>query len=261
MCAATAIKPSHEAEPGPRNDSATGPWYGDNARELMTYVHDSHPTCVYAWEFGKYVARVAAHDDHARLTYRARSEPNLWFFTYGLIISATQMVDDFKTMKSLMVSINPQWLLIGNDCAFQIPLVGEFLPVFTDWMKDGGGQLVDVITWHWYPLEGPDCPLEGFPVAASPTRVITPTTLAMDIPYRDQVLQYTAKYARNDTKVWLGEMAAASCGGMTNVTDAWAGAFYYLDKLGMLSEQGHDAVLRQSLYSSKYGACGSRRGC
>jgi len=54
--AAIAIKPSHEAEPGPRNDSATGPWYGDNARELMTYVHDSHPTCVYAWEFGKYVA-------------------------------------------------------------------------------------------------------------------------------------------------------------------------------------------------------------
>lgn len=112
---------------------------------------------------------------------------------------------------------------------------------------------MDVITWHWYPLEGPGCPLGGFPVAATPQRVITPHTLNMDAPSRSTVLQYAAKYGSNTTRVWLGEMAAASCGGADNVTNAWSGAFYYLDMLGSLGVDGHDAVMRQSLWSDHYG--------
>ena len=130
----------------------------------------------------------------------------------------------------------------------------QLFPTYTDWMSEGGGALVDVVTWHWYPLEGPACPLGGFPVQATPERVITPHTLSMDAQYRQTVLQYAAKYG-NNTRVWLGEMAAASCGGADNVTDAWSGAFYYLNMLGSLGEDGHDAVMRQSLWSSEYGAC------
>ena len=54
-----------------------------------------------------------------------RSEPNLWLFNFGLIISTQQLVNDYRTLKGVIAGINPEWLLIGNDCAFQIPIVGE----------------------------------------------------------------------------------------------------------------------------------------
>ena len=73
------------------------------------------------------------------------------------------------------MAINPEWKMIGPDFAFQVPVLGEFLPTFTEvcvwfkgreckerkaahcvclhvsgqFMKGGGGLVVDVVTWHW----------------------------------------------------------------------------------------------------------------
>jgi len=194
-----------------------------------------------------------------RMTLGCCSEPNLWLFNYGLVITVPQLVKDFQAAKTLVTSINPGWRLVGNDVAFQIPIVGELFPTFTDWMKQGGGKIVDVITWHYYPLESSHCPLGGFPVTATPQRSVSPATMTMGDAYRDTVLNYTRAYASPDTPVWLGEMAEVSCGGTLNVTDAWAGTFYYLDKLGTLGSHGHHAVMRQALYSDRYGAWSALR--
>lgn len=189
----------------------------------------------------------------------AGTEPNLFPFAHGLdaTISGAQLAKDYAFFANLSASINASWAVNGIDTAWQIPLVGEFLPIFTDFMKAGGADSVSgAITYHWYPQESPTCPLGGFPVTCTPETAIKPATLAADEHWTQVVVNATraaAPAGKAPLPVWLGEMAECSCGGLVNVTNAWAGTFYYLAKLGGLSEQGVSLVARQTLWASHSG--------
>lgn len=162
------------------------------------------------------------------------------------------LLDPFPVHPFIYQSIDPSWVLLGPDVAFNIPVVGELTSTFTDFMHDGGALVLHAATWHFYALESLNCPLHGWPMTATPMRAISPTTMAEDDKWIETVVNYTSTYG-NGAQLWLGEMSEISCGGVLNISAAVGSTFYYLVKLGELSERGHDVVAKQELTSENYG--------
>ncbi|XP_025080835.1 heparanase-like [Pomacea canaliculata] len=53
--------------------------------------------------------------------------------------------------------------------------------------------------------------------------------------------------------LWLTETSSSSSGGTPNVADRFVAGFLWLDKLGVSSTMGVEAVFRQDFYGSNYG--------
>jgi hypothetical protein len=127
-------------------------------------------------------------------------------------------------------------------------MIGEFAPLTEPFVARA--PPLDVVTWHYYPLQSSRCPV-------AVRRATAAANLDPDV--LDEVNQWAAQVeaARDahqpSAQVWLGESGNAQCGGEPGVSDAFAGAFWWLDQLGQLARRGQAVTVRQTLVGATYG--------
>ncbi len=211
--------------PGPRDEG--GDWVPDNSRELMEYaVQRGDP--VVLWELG--------------------NEINAFLLAHGSVLSVDDYAADLATARALVDEVAPDALLAGPSSAYW-PAIGDMTGFYPAFMPVGG-HLLDAVTWHYYPMQSHRCPVASRP--AGPEVMLDPVHLDEVHVWSDEIEGLAAQYAPG-ASVWLGESGNAQCGGEPDVSDTWAGSFWWLDQLGALAARGQPVVVRQTLSGSDYG--------
>ena len=213
--------------PGARDEARV--WQPDNARELIAYtVARGYP--VTLWELGNEInAFQAIHG-----------------FEWG--VSGAEYAVDFAAARALLDEVDPETPLAGPSSAYW-PTVGEPIPVYPEFMAEAG-ELVDVITWHYYPQQSSRCPLAV--LEATPELMLAPERLAEAEIHAEEVERVRDAEAPG-TPIWLGESGHAQCGGAVGISDRFVSGFWWLDQLGRLARRNHQVVVRQTLSGSDYG--------
>lgn len=215
------------AGPGPR-DSETLAWRADNARELLKYSTDVGAP-VAMWELG--------------------NEANGFPLLLGINITAEMLAADAAVARSAIDELDPEAMFAAPSSAFW-PSVGEVRALNSDFLEAGGGELVDAVTWHYYPQQSQRCPIATR--RAAPGVMLQPENLAEIDRWASEVEKARDLFAPGKP-VWLGESGNAQCGGQPGVSDTFEGSFWWLDQLGRMAARNQRAVVRQTLSGSHYG--------
>ena len=214
------------AGPGPRDEELT--WDPTGARTVVEHaVANDFPVAL--WELG--------------------NEPNGFRLILGIDVDGVQLAEDYATFAAMIDELDPDGGVGGPSSAFW-PEVGEIAPVLPEFMDAGGGDHLDVVTWHYDPPQSRRCPVANR--RATPTPMMQPVTLDEVHAHAMHVESERDEHAPA-AEVWLGESGHAQCGGEPGVTNTMAGSFWWLDQLGILAERGHRVVVRQTLSGSDYG--------
>ncbi len=113
-----------------------------------------------------------------------------------------------------------------------------------------GGNVLDIVTWHYYPQQSRRCPTASR--RATPELMMQPENLKELETWNDVIHKARDEHAPKAT-IWLGETGNAQCGGEPDVSDAFVGGFWWLDQLGRVARRGQQVVVRQTLSGSDYG--------
>ena len=191
-------------------------WKADNARELLDHIKaENRMNLFYGFELGN---EIYGQHGHAAQ------------------IPADIAAADFKALRELLSEYNTNWKVFGTDTAMDIAWTKDFF--------SHGANLVDVFTWHEYPLGSGGSPeVDG--------KVMDPD-LTKTIIHR--IGTYNRKHALpNGIQVWMGETGGAWGSGRNEVTNRFMSAFWYLDWLGTFARLGYGGFCRQSLIGGNYG--------
>lgn len=211
---------------GPRD--AEKQWTPDNARTLIEYSV-AHEVPVAVWELG--------------------NEVNAYPLLLGLYLTGADFAADAAIARALIDEVDPTGLLAAPSSAYW-PAVGEIREIYADFLEAGGGDSLDLITWHYYPQQSVRCPLATR--RAEPGLMLQPENLDEVATWIGELEAARDQYAPQ-LPIWLGETGNAQCGGEPGVSDAFEGSFWWLDELGQLARAGQPVVIRQTLSGSNYG--------
>jgi len=202
-----------------------GSWDPEPARALIGRSVDAgHP--VAGWALG--------------------NEPNYFTLNYGGP-APDQLAADYAAFAEVVRQLDPDALVLGPSTAYW-PAQGEVFPALEPFLA-GAGEVVDVVTWHYYPQQSERCP--GATVRASAAQALTPAFL-------DEVDTWAAEVeARRDemapdAPVWLLETGNAQCGGQPGLSDTARATFWWLDQLGAMARRGQQVVVRWNLSGADY---------
>ncbi len=218
---------------GPASRGPDGAWKGEDAAELIEHTaRQGHP--VEVWELG--------------------NELNLFWYHYGLRhrVSAAQYARDLERLRAILDQHMPRARIGGQGAAFW-PIVGEPMALLFGFTRDyirEAGEVVDLVSWHYYPQQS-----RRGPVAvrkASPSRLLDPEHLD-EAGHWARVLRRLRDAHAPGKPIWLGETGNAQFGGEPGVSDVYVGGLWWLDQLGLLAANGHDVVVRQTLSGLDYG--------
>ncbi len=212
-----------DAGPGPRDAKLA--WTPDNAQALLSYTaSQGYPVAL--WELG--------------------NEVNAFPLTHGLSFEITpqQFAQDVLVAKTLITATTPG-VPLGAPSSAYWPGIGEVIPFYAAFMDAGGGAL-DVVTWHYYPMQSDRCPVATRRADAG---------LMFDPSVLDEIDEWAgqAEDASQGKPVWLGETGNAQCGGEPGLSDRFVGGFWWLDELGRVARRGEPVLVRQTLSGSDYG--------
>jgi heparanase 1 len=208
-------------------------WIPDNAAALVEYsARQGYP--VAAWELG--------------------NELNTAAFIHGpgSGVSASQYAQDLRVARAWIDRAMPQSKLASQGSAFW-PVIGELpLPIFGFLPRSlqAAGELIDIITWHYYPQQSRRGPAATR--RASPSCLLNPRHLDEAAVYAQQVCGWRDRYAPGKP-VWLGETGNAQFGGEPGLSDVYLAGLWWLDQLGLMARSGQSLVVRQTLAGMDYG--------
>ena len=219
------------AGPGARDQA--GRWTGENAAELLAYTA-AQGYRVAVWELGIEVSTVyAVHGLAAQVT-------------------AGQYARDLRLARQLVDGYTPGARLAGQGSAFW-PVLGEPLGLLSGFLPGylaRAGDVVDVISWHYYPQQSRRGPLASR--RAHPARLLDPANLDEAAHWAGKITAWRDRYAPG-VPVWLGETGNAQYGGEPGLSDTYLAGLWWLDQLGLMARRGHQVVIRQSLTGMDYG--------
>jgi heparanase 1 len=218
---------------GPGARKRDGSWDTTNAAALMAYTARNGYT-VDVWELG--------------------NEVNIFFAVHGLParVSVQQYCRDLKSARALLAQHLPRARLAVQGSAFW-PVLGEPLSRFFGFMPgvlERAGDLVDLVSWHYYPQQSRRGPMASR--RASPSRLLAPNNLDEVAHWAERIANWRDRYAAGKP-LWLGETGNAQFGGEPGLSDAYLGGLWWLDQLGLLARLGHQVLVRQSLCGMNYG--------
>jgi heparanase 1 len=212
---------------GTRNED--GEWTPTMARELVQYV-SGQAYEVTLWELG--------------------NEWDTYFINLDLPITPSQVVADFAAARVLLEAFYDDFMFGGVSSAYW-PSIGEITRIYPDFLEMGGGDSIEVITWHYYPQQSE----RGGSVRSDPWErglLLDPARLDIALKWADEVAAYRDMHAPG-TPIWLGESGHAQYGGQPGSSDRYEGTFWWLDQLGALARRGQQVSVRQTLSGSNYG--------
>ena len=218
---------------GPGSRDRAGRWTGENAAELLAYTA-AQGYGVAAWELG--------------------NEVSTFYAVHGLAaqVTAGQYARDLRLARTLVDSHTPGARLAGQGSAFW-PVLGEPLGLLSGFLPGylaRAGDVVDVISWHYYPQQSRRGPLASR--RAHPARLLDPANLDEAAHWADKINAWRDRYAPG-VPVWLGETGNAQYGGEPGLSDTYLAGLWWLDQLGLMARQGQRVVVRQSLTGMDYG--------
>jgi heparanase 1 len=218
---------------GPASRRSDGSWNEENAAELMTYAMQ-HQQPVAVWELG--------------------NELNIFWAVHGFgsDVSVDQYCQDVRRARELVDRCSPAAKLAGQGSAF-CPVLGEPLSFFFGFMPSylqQTGDVLDVVSWHYYPQQSRRGPAASR--RACPSRLLDPRNLDEAAYWAEKMRMWRERWA-SGKPLWLGETGNAQAGGEPGVSDAYIGGLWWLDQLGLLARLGHDVVVRQTLCGMNYG--------
>eukprot|EP01084_Bolivina_argentea_P031015 57432_1 len=212
-------------------------WNSTNAKQLLEAIKQSHKQnnnnpYVYAFELG--------------------NEPNLYKSHQDIgyvIISPEQEAKDFDTLYQLIQTI-------FNSTDSQ----NAFVPKI--WGNDGADRAsrtyteqwaqslyamkttyeIDALTFHQYYGSSK----KNFTLSDYYSVEILDSLIVV----LQNITNISRKYFGVNSQIVFGETAASSGGGAPNITDTFVDGFTWLDKLGLSSIYGLDAVCRQIFYKN-----------
>jgi len=215
------------AGPGPRDEQ--GNWTPEMARILLEYV-SANAYEVTLWELG--------------------NEWDRFPIILGVPATPEMAVREFAAVRTLLGEFYDDFRLGGTSGAYW-PSIGELIPMYGPFMEMGGGDSLDVVTWHYYPTQSE----RGGVLRTDEWErgiLLDPEALDIALKWADEVIGYRDAYAP-DLPVWLGESGHAQFGGQPGASDAFEGTFWWLDQLGALARREIQVSVRQTLSGSNYG--------
>jgi len=126
----------------------SAPWHSFQLESLLHSAVNELNITIAALEFG--------------------NEPNLFAFFFGVsnFTSAKQYAKDFNKFAQVVndfyktkASGKATPLLVGPDVALHMPLLGEVIPFFMEEFIAGARENLDIVTYHYYPLQSQRCPV------------------------------------------------------------------------------------------------------
>jgi heparanase 1 len=218
------------AGPGARDQA--GDWTPNMARDLLDHVA-ANDYEVALWELG---------NEWDRFFVILDIEPP---------VTPAQAVEDFGVARALLEEYYGDDLLLGGTSSAYWPSAGELIDMYKGFMEMGGGDIIDVVTWHYYPTQSE----RGGAIRSDPWErgiLLDPENLDVVLTWADEVESYRDMHAP-DNPIWLGESGHAQFGGQPTASDAYEGTFWWLDQLGVLARRNMQVSVRQTLSGSNYG--------
>ena len=219
---------------GPRD--AEGLWTRDQAQVLMA---SEGSALVSVWELG--------------------NELNGYPLFHSINLSPDQLSQDLTLARELRDELSPTSKLAGPACAYW-PEIGEINPISGDFIEAAGdldSPGVDVVTWHYYPMQSRRCPVAN--VRATPNRLFEPDRL-IEVERWATHTQAQVDAHLSGAEVWLGETGHAQCGGEPKVSDTFLSSVWWLDQLGRVARMGQPVMIRQALWGGTYGLIDEQSG-
>jgi heparanase 1 len=218
---------------GPGARDRAGRWTGENAAELLAYTA-AQDYRVAVWELG--------------------NEVSTFYAVHGLAAQVTvdQYSRDLRLARRLVDGYTPGARLAGQGSAFW-PVLGEPLGLLSGFLPGylaRAGDVVDVISWHYYPQQSRRGPVASR--RAHPSRLLDPANLDEAAHWAGKIHAWRDRYAPG-VPVWLGETGNAQYGGEPGLSDTYLAGLWWLDQLGLMARQGQRVVVRQSLTGMDYG--------
>ncbi|KAK6174621.1 hypothetical protein SNE40_017861 [Patella caerulea] len=147
-------------------------------------------------------------------------------------VSAQQSAVDFLSLKKLLTSM----LSLSSSRIIGPDVAGIVVSFTEEFLKAGGLNAVDVVTFHHYYMGGS---------AATVARFKDPLILESLVPQIIESVEAIGKTAPGKP-VWLGETSTTWSAGPNNIDSAYVASFMWLDKLGVCARYGVKSVLRQT---------------
>ena len=218
---------------GPTARDAAGDWDPAGARKLIAYsVARGYPVDV--WELG--------------------NEANAFPVAHGMWLSSERYAADLGRARRLLDELDPSARLAGPASSYW-PVLGAWRSAFDDGVLNHAGELLDVVSWHYYPQQSYRCPVATRSAHAG--RMMTSAALADLDAWADEVESATRAHT-DGAEVWLGETGSAQCGGEPGFSNAFADALWWGDTLGRVARRGQKVVVRQTLAGADYGLIDER---
>lgn len=212
--------------PGPR-DPETGRWDPSNARTLIEYTR-SIDCPVEIWELG--------------------NEINGFPLAHGFVLDGVGYAADIGIARALIDDADPDALLAGPAQIYW-PVLGELGIALMQEFLTNAGALVDIVSWHYYPMQSSDCPFTTRD--ASLDALFDPANLDEIHTWAEEVETLSELHAPS-AEVWLDETGHALCGGETGLSDRFVTGFWWLDQLALIARRGQPVVVRQALTGGQY---------
>lgn len=214
------------AGPGPRVD---GEFDASNLEDLMAYMSASGHQVEF-WEHG--------------------NEVNAYPITHGI---HGLKLDNYLAELEQIHQLMDQYMPTAKLAAFAsiiMPEVGEPHPLFTEPAEPIDRNLIDVVSWHYYPQQSRRCLVTNRP-ALSMT-LLSNRVLGDVSKWMQLVNEWTQQHVPA-AEVWLGETGPAQCGGEPGLSDRFISSLWWLHHLGTAAQHGQQVVVRQTLIGSTYG--------
>ncbi|XP_056632860.1 heparanase-like [Diorhabda sublineata] len=168
------------------------------------------------------------------------NEPNSFKHKFNQEVNASQLAEDFKTLRSILNKNQyKESLLVGPDVTRPQDNHKESEIYLEEFVKNIGSS-INKITWHQYYLNGK---------TAQPKDFLDPDIFDLLKYQINKVREITIMSNRS---IWLGETSSAYGSGAPNLSDTFIGTFIWLDKLGLAAKMGIEVVMRQSIFKGHY---------
>jgi heparanase len=212
------------AGPGPRDQD--GRWTDGQARELIEYTL-ARGCPVTMWELG--------------------NEPGAFGLEHGLQMDGIDYADDFAVFDAVVQELDPGSLTVAPAVAYW-PVEGEVpKKILPDFLANAG-DLVDIVTWHYYPQQSTSCPIGSRKI----NKPIPPLDWLDTIEGWADEVEGLRDADAPGAAVWLGETGHAQCMGEPGISNTYASSFWWLDQLGRIARRGQPVVIRQTLAGFSY---------
>ncbi|CAG5123961.1 unnamed protein product, partial [Candidula unifasciata] len=170
--------------------------------------------------------------------------PNAYKGNFGFTIEAETLAANFKTLKAV-ISKYPLYAsskICGPDVA-NVEFTGDSVGYLTRFLKAGAYDVIDEICLHHYYFGGSGAKLAQY--------LSTSTMDSLKLLY--QATTQLTNATPRPRPVQLTETAASYGGGTGGISDAYAGGFLWLDKLGLSAKMKATRIYRQALIGASYG--------